>query len=189
VCPLGNDITSLYAYSGTRQVLEWVVGHVWDLEEVVGLVKWRPKIKVMVFSFGQSERERIEVDVLRYERSLVGDYYDDNWLTVEIRVCVGGFHGKAEAAILSFELVNFVSELRPLFGTLSGSAEFTTMEEQLCLRLTGDGKGQIELVGEVEDQAGIGNRLHFSLRFDQSQLGVSIRELEAVTSKFPIRAA
>src|SRR5207253_7730240 len=41
----------------------------------------------MTFSFGQSEHERIEVDVLRYERSPVGEYHDDNWLTSQVSVC------------------------------------------------------------------------------------------------------
>jgi hypothetical protein len=57
----------------------------------------------------------------------------------------------------------------------------------LSLRLTGDGKGHVELRGEVSDQAGVGNRLHFTLQFDQSQLRASIHELERATSEFPVR--
>jgi hypothetical protein len=143
----------------------------------------------MIFSFGQSEQERIEVDVHGYERPASGEYWDDNWLTVEIRVRAGGFRGNAAATIITGELTKFLSELRPLFESLSGSAEFSTMEGQLSLRLAGDGKGHIELRGEVSDQAGVGNRLHFTLQFDQSQLGASIRELERVTSQFPVRVA
>jgi hypothetical protein len=143
----------------------------------------------MIFSFGYSEQERIEVDVLRYERAPVGEYHDDNWLAVEIRVRAGGFRGNAAAAILTGELVGFASQLRPLFETSSGSAEFATMEGQLSLRLVGDGKGHIELRGEIADQAGVGNLLHFTLQFDRSQLGASIQELERVISQFPVRSA
>jgi hypothetical protein len=143
----------------------------------------------MIFSFGQTEQERIEVDVLGYERAPIGEYHDDNWLRVELRVQAGGFCGKAAAAIFTDELIRFASELHLLFETLSGSAEFTTMEGQLNLRLVGDGKGHIELCGEVADRAGIGNRLHFALQFDQSQLGMSVRELERVTSQFPVRGS
>jgi hypothetical protein len=143
----------------------------------------------MTFSFGQSERERIEVDVLRYERAPVGEFHDDNWLTVAIRVRAGGFSGDAKAAFITEELTRFLSELRPLFESLSGSAKFATMEGQLSLHLIGDGKGHIELRGEIADRAGVGNRLHFRLEFDQSQLGASIRELERVTSQFPVRVA
>jgi hypothetical protein len=143
----------------------------------------------MTFSFGQSQHERIEIDVLRYERQRTGgEYHDDNWLTVQVRVCVGGFRGTVDGAFITDEFVAFLGQLRPLYQSLSGTAEFTTMEEQLHLRLTDDGKGRIELVGEIADQPGVGNRLNFTLLFDQSQLGTSIRELERVTSEFPIRA-
>jgi hypothetical protein len=142
----------------------------------------------MIFSFGQSENECVEIDVLRYERPLIGEYWDDNWLTVEIRVQAGGIHGKVTAAILTGEFEKFLSELRPLYETLSGSANFKTMEAQLTLILVGDGKGHIELRGEVTDQPGIGNRLNFVLQFDQTQLATSIRELERVMAQFPIRS-
>ena len=143
----------------------------------------------MIFSFGQSERERIEVDVLRYERAPIGEYYDDNWLTAEIRVQAGGFDGNAAAVIVTDELVRFVAELRPLFETLSGSAEFTTIEDQLALKLVGDGKGHIKLRGVVLDHKGYGNCLHFTLEFDQSQLRASISELEQVVKNFPVRGS
>jgi len=142
----------------------------------------------MIFSFGQSERERIEIDVLGYERKPVGEYWDDNWLNVEIRVHAGGFRGKASAAIITSELEKFLSELKPLYEKLVGEAKFATMEEQLGLRLSGDGKGHIELHGEVADQAGIGNRLFFNLRFDQTQLKQSISDLELIVETFPVRS-
>jgi hypothetical protein len=142
----------------------------------------------MKFSLGQSEHERIEIDVLRYERAPVGEYYDDNWLTSQIRIRAGGFSGQVDAAILTPELSAFLTALRPLYKTLSGMAEFSTMEGQLQLRLVGDGKGHIALTGEVADQPGIGNRLHFSLQLDQSQLRASIDELAKVTAEFPVRA-
>jgi hypothetical protein len=141
----------------------------------------------MIASFGESQHERVEIDVLRYERSPVGEYYDDNWLTVKIQVAAGGFRGTVDAAILTDELTRFLTQLRPVYENLRGTAEFTTLEEQLRLTLSGDGKGHIELIGQLADQPGIGNRLHFTLRFDQSQLAESIRQLAAVTSQFPVR--
>ena len=120
-------------------------------------------------------------------RAPVGEYWDDNWLNVEIRVCAGGFRGSVDATMITSELSKFLDELRPLQETLSGSAELVTMEEQLSLQLVGDGRGHVELRGEVADAPVIGNRLHFTLKFDQSQLGASIRELEAVVLQFPVR--
>jgi len=93
----------------------------------------------MIFSLGGAEKERIEIDVLRYERAPVGE-------------------------------------------------EFQTLEKQLHLKIKGDGKGRVALNGELLDQAEIGNRLNFSFQFDQVALGESIREIKAVTGKFPVRS-
>jgi len=142
----------------------------------------------MMFSFGQSQQERIAVDVIRYEREASGEPYDDNWLVAQIEVFAGGFRGSTEAHIMTDEVARFASQLRPLYDTLSGVADFTTLEGQLQLHLSGDGKGHIDLQGEVRDRAGADNRLRFSLQFDQSQLAGSIRQLDGVLSAFPPRA-
>ena|ERR1051326_564963 len=143
----------------------------------------------MKFSFGQSDRERIEVDVLSYERAATGEYHDDNWLRVSITVRVGGFSGRAGASIVTDELVRFAEQLHQLHEQLSGSAEFTTLEGQLSLALGCDARGHVTLHGEVLDQAGIGNRLSFQLDLDQSFIHQSIRELDAVITAFPVRPA
>src|SRR5947208_1811455 len=134
----------------------------------------------MKFSFGESERERIEVDVMSYERPASGEHHDDNWLSVSITVRIGGFSGRAGAAIVTDELVRFAEQLHRLYDELTGSAEFRTLEGQLSLTLSCDTRGHIALRGEVLDQAGIGNRLSFHLDLDRSFLQQSIRELDAV---------
>jgi hypothetical protein len=143
----------------------------------------------MKFSFGDSERERIEVDVMSYERPASGEYHDDNWLSVSITVRVGGFSGRVGAAIVTDELVRFAEQLHRLYKELTGSAEFTTLEGQLSLTLSCDTRGHITLRGEILDQAGIGNRLSFHLDLDQSFLQKSIGELDAVIRAFPVRHA
>jgi hypothetical protein len=142
----------------------------------------------MKFLFGQSEYERVEVDVFQYERERNGAFYeDDNWIKVQIFVIAGVFQGRVSAVFLTEELFAFASKLRPLYETLEGTAEFKTIEDQLYLKLKGDGKGHISLEGAVIDRPGIGNVLSFKLEFDQSELANSIRELEKVLTAFPIR--
>ncbi len=141
----------------------------------------------MNVSFGDHEDKFVYVDVLHYENAPTGDEHDDNWLSIAIRVRVGGFSGKLTASILTGELSQFLTQLRPLHETLLGSAEFRTLEQQLSLRLTGDGRGGIEMLGEIADQPGGRNHLHFRLEFDQTQLGRSLSELERVCAAFPIR--
>lgn len=139
------------------------------------------------FSFGGEDRERIQVLVYGYERASVGDYHDDNWLSVEVQIDAGALTGRFQAAFLTEELVYFLEELRSLHSTLRGKASFTTMEEQLSLELEGNGLGHISLLGKTSDQPGIGNQLQFQLSLDQTQLQASLRSLEAVVNAYPVR--
>ncbi len=143
----------------------------------------------MIFAFGphSKENEGVEIDVLRYEREPVGDPHDDNWLTVKIEIAAGGFRGKAGACILTWELKRFLESLQSLYKTLHGEAVFQTLEEQIELKLSGDGKGHIHLDGKVLDQAGVGNCLTFEIDFDQTELFGSICELEDIVEHFPVR--
>ena len=118
---------------------------------------------VAAFALGGTARDRIEVAVLGYERAPVGEYDDDNWLRVRITVHAGAFSGSYDAAFLTEELVRFRGQLEALYSSLRGEAEFTTLEEQLSLRLTGNGRGEVLLRGAAMDIAGTGNRLEFQL--------------------------
>lgn len=141
----------------------------------------------MILSFGESEHERIEIDVLTYERQPKGDYWDDNWVSVKIYVTAAGFHGDVSASIRTDELQRFLEELCRLYKTLQGIAEFKTLEHQLSLRLIPDTTGHIELCGELADRYLQKNRLKFVLSFDQTYLAKSIQELEKIMIKFPVR--
>ena len=144
---------------------------------------------MIAFSLGGSERERVAVEVASYERGpLTGDYHDDNWLSVTVTVCVGAFAGVFSASFLTDEFVAFRAQLQTLHATLRGEAEFTTLEEQLFLKLIGNGRGQVSLKGRALDRAGYGNRLEFELEIDQTHLAVAIRDLDALIERFPVRA-
>ena len=140
------------------------------------------------FSLGESEHERVEVTVSGYERQPSGDYHDDNWLTVEVSLAVGGFGGRFQASFLTAELTEFRDQLVALNKSLKGEAKLATMETQLLLSLTGNGRGGISLKGEAWDQPGIGNRLAFGFNLDQTHLANTLRELDAVIERFPVRA-
>ncbi len=127
------------------------------------------------------------VEVMGYENAPVGEFWADNRLIAEIGVRAGPFQGKVPTTILTSDLINFLAELRPVFETLCGSAQFETGEGRLHVRLTAHGASDIEVLGEAADPRVRGNRLHFALRFGQFQLGESIRELEQVAARFPVR--
>ena len=146
------------------------------------------KMTAGLFSLGGSRHERVEVIVSGYERQPVGDYHDDNWLAVEVSLSVGGFRGRFPASFLTEELLTFRAQIAELYKTLKGEAEFVTIEGQLFLSLIGNGRGGVSLRGEAWDGAGIGNHLQFELELDQTQLAATLRELDDVIERFPIRA-
>jgi hypothetical protein len=140
----------------------------------------------MKISFGESEYERVEIEVLGYELESAASSFDD-WLSTRLSVSAGGFRGEVGASILAGDLARLAGPLRRLYETLSGEAKFETIEGQLSLSFVGDGHGHVELNGEMRDQPGSVNRLTFTLALDQSQIAASLRELEDAASAFPVR--
>ena len=131
--------------------------------------------------------QQLKIDVLGYERAPVGEYFDDNWLSVEVSIKAGAFAGTFEASFLTGELEAFREQLMALYETLTGQAEFETLEGQLSLELKGDGLGHINLEGRAQDQAGIGNALSFELTCDQTQLQSSLNDVSRALGVFPVR--
>ena len=141
----------------------------------------------MKFSMGGVEHGKIEIDVVGYEREPVGEYFDDNWIRGNVSISVGGFKGNYGAAFQADDFSQFLERLQNLYDSLKGTAEFKTMEEQLYIKASGDGKGHIHIAGMAMDDAGMGNRLHFNLEIDQTDLSSTIRQLRELVKQFPVR--
>jgi hypothetical protein len=144
---------------------------------------------MIAFSLGGAEHERVAVEVMSYERAATGNYHDDNWLNVMVTVSLGSFEGAFPATFLTEEFVAFRDALRILCDTLQGEAKFETLEGQLFLKLSGNGRGQIFLKGHALDRAGDGNRLEFEVELDQTHLSGALRDLETTIERFPVRAS
>ena len=139
------------------------------------------------FSLGDSESGKVVVTVCNYERSVTGDYYDDNWLSVRVKVSAGAFSGKFDAAFLTGDFVDFREQLVSLYDSLKGEANFATLEEQLSIRVVGNGRGGLSISGEAIDQPGVGNKLIFEFALDQTSLVSLLGELNEIISLFPVR--
>ena len=140
------------------------------------------------FRIGDSEREYLSVEILAYERPASGEYHDDNWVVANVSLSVGGFQGRFGATFLTEELVRFRDEVSTLYSSLSANARFNTLEEQLTLSLTGNGRGSVALNGIAIDRAGDGNRFEFRLSLDQTYLAESLRGLNEIIASYPVRA-
>ncbi|QDO84648.1 hypothetical protein FM037_17285 [Shewanella psychropiezotolerans] len=141
----------------------------------------------MSLSIGCSQNEQIEIKVEQYLHSPCGEPFDDNWLLCSISVSFGNFSGTFSASFQTYDFVKFSEEVQKLYTCLKGTATFDSIEGQLEFKLTGDGKGRIELEGNCMDTVGIGNELTFSTGFDQTYLRSIISDLDEVIANYPVR--
>lgn len=126
------------------------------------------------WSIGFPEKERLEVSLSPGSPAESG--YE--WLSARVKINVGGFVGQVSMSLLYSELQQFNAELEPVYRDLHGQAELKTLEGQIHLLVSVDTTGHITVEGELMDGAGIGNRLQFSICFDQTLLWHTISELD-----------
>ncbi|WP_350977837.1 hypothetical protein [Shewanella sp. AC34-MNA-CIBAN-0136] len=142
----------------------------------------------MSLSIGCSPNEQVEITVEQYQHSPSSESFDDNWLICSVSVSFGSFSGKFPASFQTYDFVKFSKEVQKLYACLKGTATFDSLEGQLEIKLTGNGRGGIELEGNCMDSVGVGNKLKFSTGFDQTYLQSIIEDLDEILEGFPVRA-
>jgi hypothetical protein len=135
------------------------------------------------FAIGDDVHERLTIDVTSGYKDA-----DLQWLVASVAIHNGGFTGAFSTTFLALDVSRFLGEVRQLYATLNGHAQFTTWEKQIEIRLEGNGRGQIAVTGEAMDVAGTGNRLRFRIDTDQTYLPTLISQLETVCATYPPRA-
>ena len=138
------------------------------------------------FLIGKASSEHLLVEVIGRNHPSAQDYWDGNWVRALLSVHAGGFRGNCEASLRTEELARFRTALGTLYDTLSGAAEFATMEKWLELQVVSDRLGHLSVEGQVRDQPGIGNTLTFRLEIDQTQIPPTLRGLDGILTAFPV---
>ncbi len=130
--------------------------------------------------------QSLELRLIERMNPTSSDRWDGNWLRARILVRAGGFSADVTASLRSDDFPPFRDAVAQLDRTLKGSAEFRTIESWLALELEGDGRGHVELRGELVDWPGSENRLHFHIELDQTALAPLLRSLDEVIARFPV---
>ena len=141
------------------------------------------------FRIGLSDDAHVVVSPTRRERPEATDYWDGNWVHATVTIAAGAFRGSFEAQLRADEFARFRDELRSLYRTLAGRAVFAPMEPWLKIEIEGDGKGHFRASCEAHDRPGTGNKLTFSVDFDQTDLPAILAGLDAVCEAFPVRGS
>ncbi|HXL79873.1 MAG TPA: hypothetical protein VN951_03270 [Pyrinomonadaceae bacterium] len=128
------------------------------------------------FSIGYPDRERVEVTLIGKPADPKTKDFD--WITADVEIAAGGFKGIAQIYMCVSDMLRFKEELEPVYETVAGVAEFKTIENQLYIRVEGDGLGHINASGFLIDTFEDGNKLTFNIHYDQTLLWHTISEID-----------
>lgn len=117
------------------------------------------------------------------------DYWDGNWLKVDVQVKAGAFRCSLEADLRADDFSRLRGDLAALYTALRGTAVLKTLEGWVEVTIVGDGKGHLSASCAVMDAPGTGNRLTFKLNFDQTDVPPMLAALNAIVEAFPVKAA
>ncbi|TAK62563.1 hypothetical protein [Methylobacter sp.] len=116
------------------------------------------------------------------EIRLPSSYSSEGWAQAEVEVAVHCFQGTIRPWVEAVDFELFTAQLRVLYESLQGDAEFSPLEKQIVLKLTGTTGGHIQVTGEAWSQATYENKLTFIIELDQSYLLAPLQELERILS-------
>ena len=128
------------------------------------------------FSVGYAEKERLEVELVGPPADRQTEGYE--WIKGRVRIDVGAFKGEMEIDLCVSDMVRFQEQLTVVYENVKGVAEFTTIEDQLAIRIDVDMLGHVLASGYLRDDFVCGNKLHFNIRYDQTLLWHTIAEID-----------
>jgi hypothetical protein len=129
---------------------------------------------------------RLMLRVLSHERAGLASGEDANWLTGDAELTASGtFSGTQPVSLRTEELADFRDQLALLVAELTGEATLRHLEGQLGCTITLQ-HGVGEFNGFVREHVGAELRVN-SMRTDQSYLQHSLRDFEALVTKFPVK--
>lgn len=145
---------------------------------------------IMVFQMG-TQPNQLQIAVLGRSHPNCDDFWDGNWLNVQIHLAAGGFRADYPACFRSEEFERLFFSLTQAdldLETLSipKPIQFRTFENQLALEIESDRLGNFQVRGTAVDQMYSDHQLTFVISLDQTQLPAMLGELAAILEAFPV---
>lgn len=100
----------------------------------------------------------------------------DDWYYMDVNVAVSDFNGSVKAYLESIDFKRFEQQLQVLYDTLQGTAELRPIEKQVVVVLTGNGRGGIEVTGELSSLTRQ-NKLEYCFEIDQTFIVETLHQL------------
>jgi hypothetical protein len=97
-----------------------------------------------------------------------------------------GFRGMAAGDLRAEEIASFYYQLNQLQESLSGTAEFETMEGWLNIRIEGNRRGQMTCQCVLRDQGRSRSQLECTIDCDQTFSRLTLTDLKKAMHEFPV---
>jgi len=114
------------------------------------------------------------------------DFWEGNWLKVDVAVRAGAFAGRFEADLRTDELEQFADQLAALEGASTGAAALQSAEGWVSVKLALAPGGGLEGACEVRDDPAMGSSLRFQLTVEPARRPALVNALGAVLAAFPV---
>nr|WP_293303891.1 hypothetical protein [Allomuricauda sp.] len=128
----------------------------------------------------------IKVDVIKQNFPDANLDWDKNSVNCWVSAKFGMFSGKFNTDLMTTDFEIFKKELEILYENLDRSAIFEGYEDQVAIRIKGDGIGHLNVLCWLNDYVGIGNELKGELNFDQTELKKLIGQLGKITTEYKV---
>jgi hypothetical protein len=134
------------------------------------------------FSIGGFNSERLEINLTGSPARTKSK--GEDWVTAKVKVDIGAFKGELQISIWLSDVISFKEQLDLVYRDLKGVAEFTTIEDQLFIRIELDRLGHVLASGYLVDDFDRGNKLSFNIQYDQTLLHHTISEIDELLFEF-----
>lgn len=135
---------------------------------------------------GSPDGDHLALTPLRRSHPEATDFWDGNWLKVDVTARGGAFRGAFEADLRADELQAFADGLAALQPDGQSRAALESMEGWVALRLSLDGRGRLQGTCEVRDDPALGATLRFPLTVEPGELPAVFSTLRAILEAFPV---
>jgi hypothetical protein len=141
-------------------------------------------IEPVVFSGGP---DRLTFEVFDYERPSVSDMYDANWLKATVSISAGPFTGRFRANMTTWDLAKLHDQLTEALERLAGRTDFESTESDIVLAVEFSHRGTATVSGLLRPSGSERTTLSFSFETDQSALSETVRQLDELVHRLPVR--
>lgn len=112
--------------------------------------------------------------------------WEKNYIESRIEINAYPFNGIYKATLFAVDFEKFKQGLDRIYNDLSGVTLFDCLENDIEIKVKGDGLGHFSASCKAKDTTTQGgNELSFNLNFDQTQIPELINQLEEITKAFP----